>query len=154
MRGIFLTTALLLQPTVADAANFAVACVGTSYAENNLTGTATQSTDPLPKQIYIIDGDGKTVQRALEPRQQLDDICPSSKAHPSVDISPGLIRVTGAPDFSQNSIECSLELDRQTGKGLFTLKMNFPGNRYNRLRWEMTCEKTSVPAFNTRKNKF
>ena len=154
MRVPVFAIALALQPSVVDAASFAVSCTGTAYADNNLAGTVSKSTDPLPKQVYVIDDDNKTVQRALLPRQQFDQVCSSSKGNPSVDISPGLILVTGAPDFGENSVACSLELDRQTGHALFKLSMTFPGERYNYLRWDMDCEKAPIPVFTPKKNKF
>jgi hypothetical protein len=154
MRVSVFAMALILQPTVAGAANFAVACTGTAYAENNLSGPVSKSTDQLPKQVYVIDEDSKTVRRALFPRQQFDKVCPSSKGDPSVDISPGLILVTGPPDFGENSVTCSLELDRQTGHAVFKLSMTFSGERYNNLRWDMICDKAPVPVFTPKKNKF
>ena len=154
MRLSALALVLVFHQTVAAAATFAVGCTGTAYADNNLVGAVSRSTDPLPKQVYVIDEEGKTVQRALFQRQQFDKVCPSPKGDPSVDISPGLILVTGVPDFGENSVDCSLELDRQTGHASFKLNMTFPGDRYNRLRWEMVCEKAAVPVFTPSKNKF
>jgi hypothetical protein len=153
MRTAILAIATLLQASTAQAERFAVACSGTAHAEQNLAGPAVQSRDVLPQQIYIIDEQKSTVQRALLPRQQFENLCPSETVA-SVDISPGLIRVTSAPDVSENAVDCSFELDRQTGKGLFKLDMSFPGNRYNRLRWDMTCEKTAIPVFDLTKNRF
>jgi hypothetical protein len=151
---ICLAIALIGHATVSPAARIGIACVGTSFAEHNLTGAVRQSAVPMPKQIYVIDEERKTVERALMPRQEFETVCSSKKGPPFVSISPGLVLVSAAPDFSVNGTECSLELDRQTGKAVYVLKMNFEGGHYDQLRWEMTCEKSSIPVFHPEKNKF
>jgi hypothetical protein len=154
MRTSLVAIALLSQASIAEAAKFAVACTGTGYSEHNLTGTVRKSTTQLPLQIYVIDEEKESVQRALMPRQEFDTICSSEKGAPFVSISPGLILVSGAPDYSETSVECRLELDRKSGKASHLLKMNLGGERYNELRWEMMCEKTSIPVFKPDENKF
>ncbi len=151
---VVVASLVMAHASTADANKFAVACRGTSYSESTMTGDMRRSTDALQTQVYVIDEEKSSVQHALIPRQEFETVCALGKGDPSVSISPGLILVSGAPDFDQESTDCSLELDRKSGKGEQVLKINFADGNYHKLRWVMSCAKSAIPQFDTKNNKF
>ena len=145
---------MLFGGSSANATQFAISCKGTAVNKYMVGSLNREKSNPLPEQIYVVDEGSKVVRRALIPRQEYDTVCESKGKAPDVSIAPGLILVTGTPDFSDDYAECRLEIDRKTGKAQHFMRFSLSGDNYTEMTWDMMCKKTAIPDFDTSKNKF
>lgn len=145
-----------LGSVAAGARRFAIACDGTGAAADTVTGRIIRHQSKLKTNVYVIDDVAKTVDHALEPRQEFEPVCEVSNGGDRlVDISQGLIRATSGGDLSTTtSTTCSFEVNRRTGTAKFELKIEFSKTQYNLNVWQMQCRPTSIPTFPVEHNEF
>jgi hypothetical protein len=146
------TSISLTASTIAPAATFAVSCAGRSSMRDTTTPKLIEFNNALGKQIYVVNEERQTITRALEPRQELDPVC-GQKA--ILSFSPGLITAESTKVDDDFNSHCEFSLDRKTGAAIWSLDLALlSGKGHNISRWTMQCEKTAVPVFDTKKNKF
>jgi hypothetical protein len=134
---------------------FAVECTGISTSTGNTSGRDREVKHDLGKQVYVLDQQKQTVSRALEPRQEFDPVCNIKGDMAFVSFSPGLISADSNSPFESDPYStCKFELNRMTGKGSQTLRMEWKGGRFHELKWEFDCAKTAIPVFDLSKRKF
>ena len=148
----FVLTFSLAAP--ADAARFSIACQGTARSKSNLSGRPRLSIYNMPVQVYVVDEEKSTVQRALPPRQQFEDVCSINHKPAVFSVSPGLVVTVAEGSDGDASVSCSFELDRIEGKAKWIDKMIFSNGRTLEWDWEMICKSAPMPIFDTSKNKF
>ena len=119
MRGSSAAIVLMLMVTAATepVGRTALGCDAT------ITGTARQNEVTTPMtlahpQLFVIDADGRTVYRALEPRRQIDNLCLPFGGPCSVSVTADRIRVTSSgsvtgPLATGRAVH-SLHIDRRT----------------------------------------
>lgn len=129
---------------------FAVQCTGTARFADTVTGQLMTRNYDLPRQVYVFHEATERVQRAMEPRQEFEDVCPRDGYLSDVSFSPGLIQVRSEGD----GVLCDFKVSRVTGEGEFYTHQDLPGGRYNEFEWRMTCSRTEVPVFDRSRNRF
>jgi hypothetical protein len=136
------------RPQVAH--RFAIACTGTARFTDNVSGRESVRAYPLPRNIYVLDEAAKSVQHALEPRQEFEDVCFRDGTIDSVSFSPGLISVRSekAGDF------CDFSVSRATGKGKYFSRAEFGGGQFSQIEFQMTCDRAEIPVFDSSRNRF
>jgi len=130
----------------------AIACVGTSTATSD---SGRGKSDDIPQQVFVFDAATESVRRALEPRQEFEEVCGSTKGLRFVSISPGLVTASSEDPSDSNPLwTCKFEVDRMAGEATYSLRGEWKGGRFHEFVWEMTCRKTEVPVFDLSKRKF
>jgi hypothetical protein len=136
------------QPQVAH--QFAIACTGTARFTDNVTGRESVRAYPLPRRVYVLDETTKSVQHALEPRQEFENVCFRDGYIDSVSFSPGLISVRSekAGDL------CEFSVSRATGEGKYFSRTELGGGQFSQIEFQMTCDRAEIPVFDPRRNRF
>lgn len=153
MKRIILPLLVLAAPAAAQAERFAIACEGTAtFTHREGDGAPRRSPVEPMRQVYVIDEEAETVHRALEPRQEFEDLCIGSGLC-FRSFSPGLILVDTELDEPDGFAMTQLMIDRRTGAATYEMDLRF-GRRETQTRWEMQCERTEIPVFDTSRNRF
>lgn len=129
---------------------FAIECTGTAQFSNTMTGQLVARTYDVPRQVYVFDEVAERVQRALEPRQEFEDVCFRGGYIASVTFSPGMISVRS----EDTGRMCDFNVSRITGEAEFFSHQDLPAGRYNQMEWRMTCSPTEIPVFDRSGNRF
>lgn len=140
----------IASPMSAATAPFAIACTGRAEFSRSAAGEVTRGNYDVPRQIYVLNQQAGRVQRAMEPRQQFEDVCSGTGRVTRVDFSPGLIIVHSEGSGSL----CDFKVDRRTGEAEFFSHLGLPGGDFHEMEWKMTCDRTDVPVFDTSRNRF
>jgi hypothetical protein len=138
-----------------EGSRFAILCEGTADFVNSAVGAGAERRSPTGPQTFVIDEKQQVVFRALEPRQMFDPVCGTEVGPGKASISPGMITVFSyerTPDDTK--IECNLTIDRKIGTAKYEMTMAFDGGGFNSFVWDMKCKPTSIPLFDTNRNKF
>jgi hypothetical protein len=132
------------------AERFAIGCVGTAkFTDTGPTQNSVRDYE-LPKQTYVVDMQAKRVQRALEPRQEFEDICFRGGYIDEVDFSPGQIAV-----HSEKAGEtCDFKVNRSSGAAEYFSEHDLPTGGYVRIEFKMNCDRTEIPVFDPSRNRF
>ena len=136
--------------SIAQAEPFAIACTGTAQFTDKIGDQRSVRNYPLPKQTYVFHEQAKRAQKALEPRQQFEDVCFRGGYIDSVTFTPGLIVVHSE---KPNEI-CDFKVDRKTGEGEYFSRADFAADRYSEIEFKMNCSRAEIPVFDSNKNKF
>jgi hypothetical protein len=129
---------------------FAIRCTGDAAFTDNMSGRPNTRRYDLPPQIYVLDEVGQNVRRALEPRQEFEEICFRGGEVDSRSFSQGLIVVhSEAPGRF-----CDFTVNRATGGGEYVAHEDLPAGRFSRIEFDMTCEATEIPVFDSSRNRF
>jgi len=129
---------------------FAIRCTGTAQFTDNVLGRGNSRRYELPPQVYVLAPASRQVQRALEPRQEFEDICFRDGNIDSRSFSPGLIVVRSeAPGRL-----CEFTVDRAIGEGGYLSHEDLPGGRFSRVEFDMQCEAAQIPIFDSSRNRF
>jgi len=134
----------------ANAKPFAIACTGKAKFTDTIQGKAVERSYDLPRQVYVFDEVAKRVQRAMEPRQQFEDVCFRDGYINSVNFTSGLISVRS----EKSGQMCDFKVDRSSGKAEFVTHADLPSGGLSSIEFQMTCDRTDVPVFDSSKNKF
>jgi hypothetical protein len=140
----------LSEPAFATVAPFAIACTGIADRSYSVGGRSSTGSSDLPRQVYVLDEQAQRVQRAMEPRQQFEDVCSTDGAAARVDFSPGQVT---AHSEAIDSV-CDFKVDRRTGAAEFFWRLDLPGGDFHEMEWNMTCAPTQIPVFDTSRNRF
>lgn len=131
-------------------AGFAIECVGkATFAGNPNNDSAGRNYD-LPSQIYVLNKKAKTVQRALVPRQEYEEVCFTDGYIDAREFSPGLISLTS----EKKGARCEFIVDRKSGKGEYFSAEDLPNGSTSKIEFKMICKPTNMPNFNTSENRF
>jgi len=141
---------LLTSATQPVEGSFAVQCTGTARFSDTVTGELVTRNYELPRQVYVFDEATERVQRAMEPRQEFEDVCPRDGYLARIDFAPGLIQVRSEGE----GVLCDFKVSRVTGEAEFSTRQDLPGGRYNEFQWRMTCSRTEIPVFDRSRNPF
>jgi len=129
---------------------FAIQCTGTARFTNDVSGERRTRNYDVPRQVYVIDEANQRVQRAMEPRQQFEDVCGRGDIVDSRSFSPGLINVR----TESAGWMCDFTVRRATGEAEFFMFQHLPGGRFNEMKLDMTCSPTEIPVFDPSRNRF
>lgn len=151
-----LTSVLMLALTATTVSDqegpVAIACVGTSTATRD---SGRVNRDNLPQQVFVFDALTQSVSRALEPRQEFEQVCGSRKGLRFVSISPGLVIArSDDPSDTDPMWTCKFEADRMAGTASYSLRGEWQDGRFHEISWDMKCRKAEVPVFDLSKRKF
>ena len=151
--NIGLSTLALSSPIIDS--SFALKCNGTAEIHNVGRSSETKTSETLSDQIFVVDQFQKIIFRALEPRQQFDPVCMTEDGQGNADISPGMIR-TSSLEYSESGMttECETSFNRKDGSGMHLLKFTYDDGTMISNEWQLICEPTSIPNFETVRNKF
>lgn len=131
---------------------FAILCEGSSEF-TNLDGRPKKS--EIGPQVFVIDSNTRAVFRALKPLQIFDPVCGVQGVPNKANISPGMITLFSYEQISEgNYSNCSMLIDRKLGTAEYRLKLDFKSGTSTLTVWKMTCQPTSIPKFDTSRNKF
>jgi hypothetical protein len=128
----------------------AIACTGSARFTDNQSGQESSRDYVLPRQVYVLDEAHRRIQRALEPRQEFEDVCFSDGYINSVSFSPGLV---SARSEKADAI-CDFSVSRATGKGQYFSRTDFAGGRFSQIEFQMTCDRAEIPVFDSSRNRF
>lgn len=154
MKFASLVSLVALYPQVAKEARFAVSCTGSARSHGNVAGSMRDNTQPLLRQVFVIDPAANTITRALEPRKEFDPVCASKNPDGFVSISAGLIQARSETVGADPVWRCEFELDRMSGRGEYMLRSDWSDGRYQSFEWNMVCAKSDIPVFDLTKRKF
>jgi hypothetical protein len=129
---------------------FAIQCTGTARFTSDVSGERRTRNYDVPRQVYVIDEARQRVQRAMEPRQEFEDVCGRGAIVDSRDFSPGLINVR----TESAGAMCDFSVNRVTGEAEFFSVQELPGGRFGEMEWNMTCSPTEIPLFDRSRNRF
>jgi len=152
MRKRPLLLALLLVGAAQPVATgpFAIRCTGTAEFRYKISGQRSSRRPDLPDQIYVVDEAARSVQRALVPRQEFEDVCRHGTQQDNRDFSPGQIMVR---TLSSDRM-CAFTVSRVTGEAEYFSHQDLPGGDYDQTEWRMTCSPTQIPVFDRSRNRF
>lgn len=113
MRAIAASLALAsLIATPAHAERFAISCSGTSTNTIRMAGRPdSTSTSKARNVIFVIDEEGRTVERLSFDKTKFDEVCPP-ELNCSRDFSPARIRVAGERSRTSTGEAGSMEVRR------------------------------------------
>lgn len=147
-------TVALAVATPAYAKRFAIRCTGTAVRTWSYEGGKESSSQSKVDDLYVVDEEAKTLQRALFPRQEYDKLCWGSLRCEFM-TSPGLIRYTMQGVEYEHRIDYEYEFDRKSGAGKVIRSNDSVDGRFPEKSVEtLTCSPTAIPVFDTSKNKF
>jgi hypothetical protein len=152
--GSIAAMAALALATPADAKRFAIECTGTRVTTWSTDGGRESRHQLKVRDVYVIDEEAGTLQRAMFPRQEFDELCWGS-LRCELMTSPGLIRYTMRGVEHEHRIDYRYEFDRKSGAAKIiqsndSVDGRFPGKSVETL----TCSPVAIPTFDTSKNKF
>lgn len=152
---MFSKTAIIALTVVAahqsaPAPPFAIQCTGSAEFTDNMSGQDDARRYDLPVQTYVLDEANGNVQRALEPRQQFEDVCFRGGYIDSRAFTPGLITVRS----EALGRLCDFTVNRSTGAAEYLSHEDMPGGRFSRIEFDMICEPAEIPVFDSTRNRF
>jgi hypothetical protein len=141
---------LSLAPEAAAVEPFAIACTGKAQFADTLRGERSVREYDVPTQVYVLDEAARRVERAMEPRQQFEDVCFRGGYIDSISFSPGLVSVRS----ERAGTLCDFQVSRVSGEAVFFSHQDLPGGRYSQMEWRMTCSPAAIPVFDRSRNRF
>jgi hypothetical protein len=152
--GLIAAVAALALAPPAYAKRFAIKCTGIRVNTWSIDGGSESRHQLKVDDVYVVDEEAGTLQRAMFERQEFDNLCWGS-LRCELMTSPGLIRYTMQGIEHEHRIDYQYEFDRKSGGAKIiqssdSVDGRFPGKSVETL----TCEPVAIPTCDTSKNKF
>ncbi|MBU3076668.1 hypothetical protein [Sphingomonas quercus] len=146
IRTMIVLIALAACGTAAGAQTFAVRCKGTDFSDDTTSGVVVAGKHALDWQTYVIDTTARHVSRLVPERKALIDLCDLTRPSCNIDVTGGYVQLDGVADKDGLKAGVAFEYNSQNNVALHEVNVDYDDGRYVHIRWQMSCEKTAMPA--------